>query len=172
MTLDEALECAAAHAHADGWPDPVNAREIESGWYFPWRFPDDGVTRLGSNGLIVNKRTRKVVVLGSAYSLERDLNAHDAGYPLKGADFIVTAVADEDRAVALLGELGITKVAPEEEGGVIWRIPKSVSRAEIREKLGSLPADFGFLSVYFCVEGLEQAKREGCFSFEFRDRAE
>lgn len=172
MTLDEALECAAAHSDGDGWPDPVRAREIESGWYFPWRFPNDGETRFGSNGLIVNKRTRKVTVLGSTFPLERDLKAHDAGYPLKGADFIVTAVADEDRAVQLLDELGITKVEPEEEGGVIWRIPKAVSQAEIRAKLGSLPAELGFLSVYFCVEGLEQAKREGCFSFEFRDRAE
>jgi hypothetical protein len=170
MTLDEALECAASHA--DGVPDRDGARELELGWYFPWKFPDDGQMRVGSKGLIVNKRTRKVVVPGSAYSLERDLNAYDAGYPLGSADFIVTAVADTDRAVELLVELGITKVEPEEEGGVIWRIPKSVSRAEIRAKLGSLPADFGFLSVYFCIEDLEYAKREGCFSFEFKDRVE
>ena len=169
MTPDEAWEYAAVHAKEDEWPDRDRAREIELGWYFPWRFPDDGEVRLGSNGLIVNKRTGKVVVLGSAYTLERDLHAYDAGYPLNGADLIVTAVANEDRAVQLLDDLGITKVEPEEEGGVIWRIPKSLSRAEIRARLKVLPANFGFQSIYFCVERLEEAKREGCFSFELRD---
>jgi hypothetical protein len=167
MTLDDAFKCVASHAKEHEWPDRERAREIELGWYFPWQFPDDN-PRAGSKGLIVDKRTGKVVMLGSAYTLERDLKAHDAGYPLNGADLIVTSVSDQDRTVRWLLDLQVSKVEPEEEGGVIWRISKLLSRFEIQAKLSTLPADFGKIGVYFLVEELEEAKREGCFSFELK----
>ena len=52
----------------------------------------------GSKGVIVHKRTGRVIQLGSAYSLERDLRAFDAGYPLGEAHLTVTSVFDENTA--------------------------------------------------------------------------
>jgi hypothetical protein len=167
MSIDEAHTCAAKHATEKAWPDRDRAREMRSGWYFPWRF--SGEPLVGSNGIIVDKRTRRVMLLGSAYPLERDLRAYDAGYPMTNANLVVSAVGDQERAVSLLQKLGVSKVEPEEAHGVTWRIPRRLSRAEIQARLVKLPADFGSIQVYFSVELLEKARQERCLSFELQE---
>ncbi len=169
MSIDEAHLFAVRCATEKAWPDRDHAREIRSGWYFPWKFA--GEPLVGSNGIIVDKRTGRVVRLGSAYPLERDLHAYDAGYPLTKAHLVVTRVADQNRAIALLQQLRISKVEPEEAHGVTWRIPQLLSGSEIRARLVSLPADFGIIQVYFSVEPLERARQERCFSFELQEAA-
>jgi len=169
MSIDEAHICAAKYATEKACPDRDGAREIRSGWYFPWRFA--GEPLIGSNGIIVDKRTRRVVRLGSAYPVERDLRAYDAGYPLTAAHLVVTAVGDKSRAIALLQQLRVSKIEPEEAHGVTWRIPRVLSRSEIQAKLMTLPADFGVIQVYFSVELLERARQEQCFSFQLQEAA-
>jgi hypothetical protein len=169
MSIDEAHICAAKHATEKAWPDRDRAREIRSGWYFPWRFA--GKPLIGSNGIIVDKRTRRVVRLGSAYPLERDLRAYDAGYPLTHAHLVVTAVGDQNRAIALIQQLRVSRIEPEEAHGVTWRIPQPLSSSEIEARLAILPADFGVIQVYFSVELLERARQEQCFSFELQEAA-
>jgi hypothetical protein len=169
MSIDEAHTCAATHATEKARPDRDRAREIRLGWYFPWRFVGDSL--IGSNGIIVDKRTRRVVILGSAYPVERDLRAYDAGYPLTKAHLLVTAVADQNRAVSLLQQLRVTKIEPEEAHGVTLRIPQPLSSSEIRTKLVTLPVDFGVIQVYFSVELLERARQERCFLFELQEAA-
>ena len=100
MSIDEAHSCAARYATEKAWPDRDGARELRSGWYFPWRF--SGEPLIGSNGIIVDKQTGRAVLLGSAYPLERDLRAYDAGYPLTPANLIVNAVADQELTDAFL----------------------------------------------------------------------
>jgi hypothetical protein len=169
MSIDEAHTYAAKHATKRAWPDRDRAQEIRLGWYFPWRFA--GELLVGSNGIIVDKRTGRAVPLGSAYPLERDLRAYDAGYPLTRAQLVVTAVGDRNRAIVILLQLGVSKIEPEESHGVKWRVPRPLSSSEIRARLATLPADFGVIQVYFSVELLERARRERCFSFELQEAA-
>lgn len=171
MSIDEAHVFAKLFATEKAWPDPDldNAREILLGWYFPWRFASEPWS--GSKGVIVDKRSGRVIVLGSAYPLERDLQAYDAGYPLTKAHLVVTRVADQNRAIELLQQLRVSKIEPEVSHGVTWRIPQMLSSSEIRARLATMPVDFGIIQVYFSVELLERARQDQCFSFEFMEAA-
>ena len=76
----DALEAARiAEANAPGGHIVAvrEVRETRQGWYFPWQF--DGEPLIGSKGIIVEKLSGRVFRLGSAFSLERDLAAFDAG---------------------------------------------------------------------------------------------
>lgn len=48
--------------------DDDGARELEQGWFFPYRAVSEPVA--GSNGIVVNKKTGKVYHLGSAFPVE------------------------------------------------------------------------------------------------------
>ena len=167
MTREEAFQCAQLLSTPSAAIDFDGAREIRNGWYFPWFFPGKPLVR--SHGVIVDARTRKVVKLGAAFSLERDLRAFEAGYPLRHASLIVTAVTDERRTIEILQQLRVSKVEPKVVDGVTWQMPKPFSPLELQEKLRVLPANFGVIQVYFAVELLDSAKQGACFSFELKE---
>lgn len=143
------------------------ARESRCGWFFPWRLEDDPAA--GSKGVVVDKQTGRVVTLGSAYSLDRDLNAFDAGYRFGPAFLVVTAVRNERTAIEQLMRLRIREVTPEFAHGVQWKIPKSISVQDIKLRLGQLPCKFGPIATYFAVEALEAMKLTRDISFELEE---
>jgi hypothetical protein len=57
--------------------------------------------------------------------------------------------------------LNLTKVIPEYSSGVVWRIPKPLTREDIRAQLSSLPALFGAARLYFVLEKLHRARETG-----------
>jgi hypothetical protein len=170
MNRDEAYQRAQPLSSKDLAIDLQGAREIRDGWYFPWRSLTDELMA-GSKGVIVHKRTGRVVQLGSAFSLERALRAFDDGYPLGEAHLTVTSVIDEARTVAILQKMRVSKVEPEFAHGATWRIPKLLSSSEIKAKLKKLPADFGVVQVYFAVELFDTVKQEHCFTFKLQEAA-
>lgn len=170
MTRDEAYQRAQPLSTKDLAIDLLGAREIRDGWYFPWRSLTDELMA-GSKGVIVHKRTGRTIQLGSAFSLERDLRAFDAGYPLGEAHLTVTSVVDERRSVEILQKVRVLKVEPELTHGITWRIPKLLSSSEIKAMLQKLPADFGVIQVYFAVELFDTVKQEQCFRFELQEAA-
>ena len=144
--------------------DDARIRELQSGWYFGCR--SLGEPLYGSNGLIVNKATGKVLHLGSAFPLERDLDLYDRGYHFERYDLVVLEVANLDATLAALLELGLTVVEPAYEHGTVWRIPRGLTRDELVQRLSVLPCVFGDAQLYFRLEALEQARTVGAFRFE------
>ena len=144
--------------------DDSLTRELQQGWYFGCR--SLGGPLVGSNGLIVNKSTGKVLHLGSAFPVERDLELYDKGYQFERCDLVVFEVLNLDTTLAILLELGLTVVEPTYEHGSVWRIPRKFTRDELAQRLRSLPCVFGDVQLYFRVEALERARSIGAFRFD------
>jgi hypothetical protein len=159
-----ALEIASREIPQGLVIDDKHVRESQCGWFFPYRSSGEPV--VGSNGVVVNKRTGKTLQLGSAYPIERDLNLYDLGYQFDRYDLVVTAVTDTDKTINTLEQLAISVVEPTYEHGTVWRIPRCLTSDELREKLRHLPTVFGDLSLYFHLEALEHARASRTFEFE------
>jgi hypothetical protein len=146
--------------------DDTHAREIQSGWFFPYRPADSARVPLGTHGVIVNKETGATFGLGSAFPIERDLALYDKGYQFHHYDLVVTRIADIERTLDTLQGLEISTVEPTYEHGTVWRIPRPLSREELRSRVANLPHVFGGLQLYFRAEVLEEARRSRFFQFE------
>ena len=144
--------------------DEERTRELQSGWYFGCR--SLGEPLCGGNGLIVNKATGKVLHLGSAFPLERDLDLYDRGYHFERYDLVVLEVSNLDTTLATLLEVGLTVVEPTYEHGTVWRFPRPLTRGELAQRLSVLPCVFGDAQLYFRLEALERGRSLGAFRFE------
>ena len=167
MDAAAAADLALAKAPKGSAIDITQARELRQGWYFPWRC--DGPPAAGSKGVVVDKQNGRVVVLGSAYSLERDLSAFDEGYRFGAAFLIVKEVQDQQRALDLLSRLRIREVQPEFAHGVEWRIPRLLTWSELRSRLADLPCKLGPIAVYFAVETLQEMRSSGSLIYELEE---
>ena len=103
--------------------DPTGAVETETAWYFPWIA--DGI--IGSNGVIVGKSDGAVFVLGSAFSVERDIHFFDRGFGSKSYDLVILEVFDMSAAVALVEAIRPSVVEPSYESGAVWRVGRDLS---------------------------------------------
>ena len=84
--------------------DPDRYTETREGWYFPYARQSEMV--VGSNGVIVNKRSGRAFVLGSAFPIERDIKAFDEGFQFDLYDLVILEICDHPRTVASLVEVG------------------------------------------------------------------
>jgi hypothetical protein len=135
-------------------------RELEEAWFFPLR-----TARAGCNGVIVNKRTGRVLSLASAFPVERDLAMYERGYQFQMYDLVVTAVHDLDATERALGRLPIQVREPTYEHGEVWRVARAMSKEERLTRLAKLPCIFPALQLYFHLEVLEEARLKGWFDF-------
>jgi hypothetical protein len=155
FTLSEAAELARRATGRE--VDVDRAQETVEGWFFPY----DRSDMLGSNGVVINKTSGKALVLGSAFTVARDLALYDKGYQFDAYDLVVLGFSALDAAVESLSSLNLTKVIPEYSSGVMWRIPKPLTREDIRARLSALPAVFGAAKLYFVLEKLHRAREAG-----------
>lgn len=144
--------------------DDTGVRELREGWFFPYRAAGEPV--FGNQGVIVNKATGQPLVLGSAFSVERDLALYDRGYQFARYDLVVLEVRRREPTLDALLELGLTAVEPTYDSGTVWRIARHLTRPELAERLRRLPCVFGDVALYPRIEVLEQARSAGHFRFE------
>ncbi len=147
--------------------DDEAVRELQQGWFFPYRCTDDAVA--GTQGIVVNKTTGKLFSLGSAFPVERDLVLYDAGYQFERYDLVITRIANVERCLDTMEKLAISIVEPEVEHGRVWKIPRALTRKELRARLARLPCVFGNQALYFHADKLERARAEKTFQFEFSE---
>ena len=166
MEFSKATIIAQTKAPSGVSVDPECAKETECGWYFPYRF--DEFPAAGSKGLIVDKVSGRAYMLGSAFSLERDLAAFDQGFRFGAAHLIVSEVRDLNGAIGELLSLRVSEVIPEFAHGVERRIAKPLTSKIIEARLGLLPTGFGPISVYFAVEPLQGMQVSGNMRFELQ----
>ena len=148
--------------------DDTQVQELRTGWFFPYRGtdPDPRNHPLGTNGVIVNKQTGARFSLGSAFPVDRDLALYDQGYQFHSYALVVTKIADMEGSLDSLVALEISIVEPTYEHGTVWRIPRPLTRGELRSRLTKLPYVFDGLDLYFQAEALEEARERGFFEFE------
>lgn len=165
--LDEttAREAASASPMLRDGISLGSARESREGWYFPFVSNEAA----GCNGVIVNKRSGKLFHLGSAFPAERDLALYDQGYQFERYDLVISAVRDREQTLARLRALHLQVVEPNEEDGVVWKIPREMTNAELSRMLDRLPCVVPAISLYFVAEALESALRARWFTFETRE---
>ena len=172
------IDCEAARALAQASADsrqpihPVDTTETREGWYFPFAPRDE--MRVGSNGMIVNKKTGRVYGLGSAFTVERDLEMYDLGFQFECYDLVILSISELKQTVRVLLELCPTSTTPVYEHGTVWRIPRSLTRDEVESQLNSVPATFPEIQLYFHLESLVRAQEHSYFEFrvlEFRTPA-
>ncbi len=142
------------------------ARELANGWFFPYLRGQEVV--FGTpQGVIVNKRSGHLVTITSGEPLQRCLELYDKGFQYEVYDLVITTVEDLSLSIDLLSKIPITVVEPEYEGGVVWRVPRSLSATELRDRLEKLPAVFSAIHNRITVsEALEHARQTGAVSFE------
>lgn len=145
--------------------DDSRARELRTGWFFPYRSTTADVV-LGTHGLVVNKSTGHIFYLGSAFPVERDLALYDKGYQFARYDLVITKIANIERALDALEKLKLSTLEPRYEHRTVWRIPRMLTRAEIRARLEILPRVFAAVDLYSCAEVLEEIRGSGPFEFE------
>lgn len=117
-------------------------------------------------GMIVNKRTGRVFELGSAFPVERGLALYDLGYQSAAYDLVILRVIDLEWTRRTLARLPIFVTEPTYEHGRVWRIEQRMPDQERWRRLEKLPCIFPALHLYFDIERLEEARREGHFEFE------
>jgi len=143
--------------------DPDRYTETREGWYFPYARRSEMM--VGSNGVIVHKRSGRAFVLGSAFPTERDIKAFDEGFQFDLYDLVILEISDRPRTVATLVEVGPTITIPEYKDGTVWKIPRPLTEDEIAQRLDRLPAVFSDISLYFRIEVLQKARDGGDFRF-------
>jgi hypothetical protein len=165
LDLQNALSLAATAAAAEGTHlDATGALETRTGWFVPSQHRPEYVG--GTKGLIVNKQTGSVLWLGSAYSVERDVALYDKGYQFEFYDLVVTRVRDTKRTLDTLLALRLSRAEPKYQSGVVWRIPRDLTRDELAVSLRALPHVFPRVRLYFVAEVLERAREQRDFAFE------
>lgn len=169
MTLEDA---AALADEAAGQQRVDAARSIETreGWYFPYRV--DGEVLVGSSGVIVNKQSGACRVLGSAFSVERDIAAYDEGFQFDSYDLTIVSIADLARTLDALEKIGPSIVEPEVAHGTVWKIARPLTRKELRSRLATLPCTFVDVRLYFRIEVLQEVRRSRTFVFEAREHGD
>jgi hypothetical protein len=145
------------------------ARELETGWFFGWSIraePGHEALMAGSSGVIVNKRTGRLLGLGSAFPVERDFAMYDRGYQFEVYDLVIRAVRDLGATRRVVGELPLQIVEATYHRGRVRRIRRPWTDLERWKHLDALPCVFPMVHLYFHLELLEAARHEGWFEFE------
>jgi len=159
VDVAEALEIAR-RSHERSYLDlAVPPKETRLGWYFP---PKRGL--MGAGGIVVNKETGRVLALGTAFGVERDLRFYDKGYQAKRYDLVVVAVHNIDVAIEhlLAIELDLGDRGRDARG---WPVSQRLEEAVLRDRLADLPCVFENQHLYFRLEILEQAEQDRSFDF-------
>ena len=156
LTEARAREIAERHAGADRLA--ASAIETERGWFFALEW--DGELRLGgSEGLVVNKGTGRVMELGGSHlPLDRDLAMYDQGMDAEKHDLVVLEISDHDATVAFLMQLCPMVIDLSYESGAVWRIPRPMTEDEVRAHLTNLPAIFPEMELYSRFEAVVEAR--------------
>jgi hypothetical protein len=166
ITLEDAIEIAITKEGGNLAVNPDHIIEKSYGWVI---FPNskeyietgDFMSQLiGSGGVLVLKECGKAIQFGSAFRPEKNLEIFESGYlDHDDWDIVITRVIDERNGVDQILALGATYVIPEEESGIVWRVPKTYSRKRIKELVRKPPIRLNIGPIYFNFDIIEGLKK-------------
>jgi len=166
ITLKKAIEIAIEKAGGGLAVDPDRIDEKPYGWIiYPnsKEYIETGnrmAILLGSGGILVLKESGEAIQFGSGFSLEKNIEIYESGYlDRDNWDIVITRVIDEDAGVSQLLALRATFIVPEEESGIVWKVPQDYSPERMKELIQELPFRLNIgsvYSIYSAVVGLEE----------------
>lgn len=172
LTREEAIELVSRDLPESMGIDTDSIVERDYGWIIFPQTKEYLATRdplrlaIGSGGTLVEKETGKQVEFGSAYPLDINLKIYELGYLAhEDWDIVITKVHNKEETVRSLTQLRPTYVIPEEESGIIWRVPREYTETQISDLLETLPCTINLGSVYFRWELLEAFKDQVHFDY-------
>lgn len=172
ITLEEAIGIAIESEGGGLAVDPEHVVEKPYGWViFPnskeyIEFGDFTRQLIGSGGVLVLKEDGKAIQFGSAYDVERNLEIYESGYlDHENWDIVVTSVVDARNSADRILALGATYVTPEEESGVVWKIPKPYSHERMQEMLRNPPVRLNIGQIYLNFDAVEGLKKQRYFDY-------
>ena len=127
---------------------------------------------IGQGGFLVEKAAGRIFQFWSGQTLDRDLEEYEAcsKYEIyEGNDLTITHVQDMRRTIDLLLKLEMTYAIPEEENGVIWRIPRKYTEEELRQALKKQPCRFVGHCFRRSYNVFEEIERSGCCRYELTE---
>ncbi len=172
ITFEEAKQIALDKIRPDCALIDDATMEKSYGWYFRYQskaYIQSGDVRdmlFGSGGFIVERDDGYVFEFGSAYPLERNLVAYEAGFKYETYDLTILSVSDIQQTVRLLLSLRMKYVIPEEENGTVWKIPRGYTEVQIRSALTSLPYTFLDQKFHFQYEVFLSIDKAGCCKYQ------
>jgi len=165
MNATDALKLAEGHIADDMVVLADTVRECEFGFYFGTDSQKHQQTGrwedllIGSSGLLVDRNTKEVHELGSAFDLDYWMEAYRRGLH-KPTTVVVTKVYDRQRAAEALNRLQMTYVIPEEAYGETWVIAQHYGLKEFRKSFDDLPARFEDQNLIFRLREIERIESE------------
>lgn len=168
LTFDEIYALAVAH-HAEKFRqhrfEKSAAIETKAGWYFT--LVSDTRRLGGCRGFVVNKQSGRILDLGSSvYTREQEIAFYDAGYQFARGFFVVHRVVDLEASCTAIEDLNFKRIEYEYEAGDVWTRSIPLSKVEIEERLGRLPAVFGPFAISFERHRLEAIRTSDVLEFE------
>ncbi len=122
---------------------------------------------IGSGGTLVEKSTGNIYRFGSSFILDENLKIYELGYfKYKIWDIIINQVNNEIKTIEYLSKLDIQYVIPEKAYGEIWKIAKTYTPKQIKQKLQKLPVRFCIGHIYFQYKIVESLKEQNAFIYE------
>ena len=172
ITLDDAIEIAIAKEGGHLAVDPERIVERPYGWViFPntKEYIETGDVRsavIGSGGVLVLKESGRAIQFGSAMRLEKHLEIYESGYLDHDTwDIVVTSVADKRASADQLLDLRATYVIPEEESGIVWRIPKQYTRRRMKALVSKPPLRLNIGSAYRFYDSIDRLEQQRHFEY-------
>jgi hypothetical protein len=138
--------------------------EKQSLWYISFieKNLEERVDWMGAaKGYIVDKVTGELFQPGSRYSLKTWIWGFELGFRDKCLDLTITKINNEEQTLKILGDFGINFVRPVLECGIIWKVPETYSKEELRERIRILPCTFenqGLTIKLWVLKELESSK--------------
>jgi len=166
LTRFEALEIAKDLAKEGLTVNINSSQELVNGWYFPWEPIKKGELWGGSHGVIINKESGKWLQLGSAFPIERDLQAYEDGFTEAVYDLRILSIQGHNQTLDFLQKLRIEVVEPEWKYGTEWLIPRLLDRNELSCLLMNLPRTFRNVWIYGSIEVVQVARQSRYCEFE------
>jgi len=173
ITFEEAKQIALNKIGPDCALIDDATMEKPYGWYFcaqskGYLSGDIRAMLIGTGGFIVERENGYVFEFGSAYPLERNLAAYEAGFKYDTYDLTILAVSDLQQTVRLLLDLHMTYVIPEKEYGTVWKIPQEYTDIQIRSALAVFPYTFFDQKFYFRYEVFLAIDKAGCCKYQLQ----
>ena len=165
MNAADALKLAEEHIEDDMVVLADTVRECEFGFYFATDTRKHQQTGrredflIGSCGLLVDRNTKEVHDLGSAFDVDYWMEAYRRGLH-KPTTVIVRKVYDRQRAAEALHRLQMTYVIPEKAYGETWVIPRHYGLKHFRKSFEDLPVRFENQNLIFRLREIERIESE------------
>ena len=175
ISFEEAKQIALARIGSNCALIESATFEKPYGWYFNFQsraYLETGAvltTLFGRGGFIVERSDGRIFEFGSGYPVQQWIANYERGFKYDRYDLCIVAVASLPKTMELLYLLDMHYVEPEEEYGIVWKIPRQYSFTQIAAALCQMPCIFSDQAFWHRVDVFDEIDASGCCKYELRE---